>query len=198
MSEEQARHLMAFVTLALLRVRIMREEYPDYEDMRAEGYYHAWRAVEQMPPDCPYSWKTIAAREAILAARKYLTGRKGGRMRTTQIQTPAYQAKHGGEEPLTESEREAHRPPLSLSYLDEDEWDALEPAWDGGFPAADARLQLWLISPPLTEAQQEILALIYRDGLSTSEASRRLGIAINSAAARHESALNRYRRRLSR
>lgn len=198
MTEEQARHLMAVVRRRLRQVGITADAYPEHDDMLAEGYWHAWRAVERMPADSPYSWKTIAGREAILAARKYLGRRASGRMRTQQLGTPAYEAAHNQGRALTAADREAHRAALPLSSLSEAEWLSLEPAWDGGFPAADARLQLWVVSPPLTEAQQEILDLIYRDGLSTSEASRRLGIANASAVARHKSALNRYRRRLFR
>lgn len=177
------------VVRAGLRLYDLTSEHPEYDDLESEAVLGAWRALNGAAARGAYSWTTIATNAGVWAAREYLQSRRSGRMAMADLQSAWYQRRLKA--PPSAEREAAQAPPLSLDSLPV---EVYENAWDGGFPAADARLQLWLLAPDLTLAQREALRLVYLRGCSESEAARQLGITHTSLVERLNAALRKYRR----
>jgi DNA-directed RNA polymerase specialized sigma24 family protein len=189
MTEPQARHLIAIVRRNLQQDGLGPDAQPEYDDLLGEAILAAYGAVTRGVGGTAFSWKTIAGRAGVWAAREYLRSRRSGRIVDGRVQTDYYRQRWRTH-PTAEQET-AQAPPLSLDTFPVEVYEA---SWDGGIAAADARLQLWLLSPALTPGQRVALRLVYAEGRTESEAARCLGITHSSLAERLKNALTKYRR----
>lgn len=188
MTEDQLDHLRLIVRIALRDRGLVPGSTPEYDDALAEAYLAAWRAVSRMSASSPHSWKTIAARAGYWGAQEYLASKRSGRMAWKALRRPSYLKRRGRE--WTEAETHAQEAPWSLSDIPE---SVYERSWDGGFAAADARLELWLLRPPLSLGERQVFTLLYRHNLSMTESARRLGISYSAFAERYRRLISKYR-----